>query len=292
MPTLQQLRYFRELARTQHLTRTAEALFITQTTLSNTIIHLEKELGVKLFDRVGRSLQLNDIGRAYCQYVDDALLSLDNGLTMIRDHLNREQQTVSVAMTSSGVWANLLQDFLTRFSCYNLRQLDSDRQLFHQLLTEQQIDFVLAGMQDIPLKGLRYHLLTEERLYLCVAPSHPLAGTEQVHLQDIRDEAFIMLPKATGFRAFCDDLFRQAGITCHVAAECDYTLRGKMVQAGFGVTITTNIFRINNTLGPDLVYIPIADEFARRPTAIFWNPNHYLSHAARDFLQFVIDRFS
>ena len=65
MVTLQQLRYFRELAATGHLTQTAERLYITQTTLSNTIINLEKQLGVKLFDRVGRTLQLNEAGRLY-----------------------------------------------------------------------------------------------------------------------------------------------------------------------------------------------------------------------------------
>jgi len=52
MVTLQQLYYFSELAKHGHLTRTAEKLYITQTTLSNTIINLEKQLGVKLFDRV------------------------------------------------------------------------------------------------------------------------------------------------------------------------------------------------------------------------------------------------
>ena len=69
MITLQQLRYFKELAKTQHLTQTAERLYITQTTLSNTIINLEKQLGVKLFDRVGRNLQLNAVGQLYLKYV-------------------------------------------------------------------------------------------------------------------------------------------------------------------------------------------------------------------------------
>ena len=71
--TLQQLKYFRELAATEHLTRTAEKLYITQTTLSNTIKNLENQLDIKLFDRVGRTIQLNAAGKIYLAYVNEAL---------------------------------------------------------------------------------------------------------------------------------------------------------------------------------------------------------------------------
>ena len=65
MPTLMQLRYFQALAENGHLTKTAESLLISQTALSNMLAHLEDELGIKLFDRIGRSICLNAYGKAY-----------------------------------------------------------------------------------------------------------------------------------------------------------------------------------------------------------------------------------
>ena len=65
-------------------------------------------------------------------------------------------------------------------------------------------------------------------------------------------------------------------------------MRGKLVEAGFGVAITTHSFYVKNMMDSNITYIPITDEFARRPIALIWNPNHYLSRAAMDFRDYVI----
>ena len=83
-------------------------------------------------------------------------------------------------------------------------------------------------------------------------------------------------------------MFRKAGIEYRSSLECDYTLRGSLISAGFGVAITTHTARTTNLLGPDLVYIPIADPFARRVFAIIWNPKHPLGRAALDFRDYII----
>ena len=288
MITLQQLRYFRELAKTCHLTRTAEKLYITQTTLSNTIINLEKQLGIKLFDRVGRGMQLSEAGKHYFKYVNEALISLDNAQTALDDFKEKDNQSVSVAMNSSIVWGDMIHDFRRLYGSYNIRQIDCDKALFHEMLLNQEIDFVIAGVGDIPLLGLKHKVLREEKLYLCVSKDHPLSEKKSIYLSDAKDESFIILPKTTCFRDYCDKLFEKAGLSYKVAAECDYTMRGRMVEAGFGVSLTTSFYRKGLRHSRDIVYIPIVDDFARCPIALIWNPQHYLSRAARDFMDYVI----
>ena len=289
MVTLQQLKYFRELAKTEHLTQTAERLYITQTTLSNTIINLERQLGVKLFDRVGRNLQLSEVGTLYLKYVNEALTALDNAQTAVDDYRENVRQSVSVATFSSSVWSSTLQGFRSRYQTYNIRQIHCDKALMRNMLLNQEIDFVIAGLSDFSPSGLEYHIIRVEQLYLCVSPNHPLANRTSIHLAEAKDESFINLPVSNGFRGFCDDMFQKAGIRYHAALECDYTMRGKLVAAGFGVAITTHVTRLQNVLGSDIVYIPIVDDFARRPIAIFWNPRHYLSRAALDFRDYIIE---
>ena len=287
MITLQQLRYFRELAKTEHLTKTAEQLHITQTSLSNTIISLERQQGVKLFDRVGRNLRLSEAGTIYLKYVNEALCALDNAQSAMDDYRDNASQSVSVGTFSSSVWANALQGFRSCYQAYNIRQIHCDNAMIRSMLLDQEIDFVIAGTTDFSSAGLEHRIIRTEQLYLCVSPKHPLAGRDGIHLSELKDESFINLPASNGFRGFCDKMFQKAGIPYHTSVECDYTMRGKLVAAGFGIAITTDMTRQQNIMGSDIVYIPIVDDFAWRPIAIFWNPRRYLGRAAVDFRDYI-----
>ena len=73
---LSHLQYFRELAQVQHYTKAAHNLFISQPTLSHSIASLEDELGVKLFEKNGRTVKLTDDGALFAQYVERSLDAL------------------------------------------------------------------------------------------------------------------------------------------------------------------------------------------------------------------------
>ena len=287
MVTLQQLRYFRELAANGHLTHTAEKLHITQTSLSNTIIHLEKELGVRLFRRVGRSLELSEIGEAYLRYVEEGLSSLDNGLTVVDDYLNRGNNSVSIAMSSSHVWTTLIRNFRTEYRDYSIRQVNCTRLQYRDLLISQETDLVIAGIDDLPLGGLEYTIFRREKLYLCVYKDHPFASRDSIYLEEAKNESFINLSESESFRIFCDKLFEKAGISPNASIECDYIMRGKLIEAGCGVAVTTGRSIDMNMLGNN-VFIPLSDDFAERPIAIIWNPKHYLGKVARDFRDYTL----
>lgn len=289
MITLQQLKYFKELAKTQHLTQTAERLYITQTTLSNTIINLEKQLGVKLFDRVGRNLQLNEVGRLYLDYVGEALTLLDNGLNAVNDYKESVEQAVSVAMTNSNVWSDLIRGFHSEYKDYSIRQVGCDKAQFRNKLLDHEIDFVIAGESDFSLVGLEHLVIRVEEIFLCVPKDHRFSRMDGVYLAQAKEESFICLPESNSFRGFCDQLFEKAGFAYNAALECDYVMREKLVAAGFGVAITTNASRRQNTYEEGIAYIPVLDDFAQRPIAIIWNPKHYLSRAAVDFRDFVME---
>lgn len=288
MVTLQQLQYFRVLAANGHLTRTAEKLYISQTTLSNTIIHLEKQLGVKLFDRVGRNLQLSQVGERYLEYVARALDELENGRAYLEDCRERGERKVSLTTSNSLVWAGLLRGFQDNFRDYSIQQLNSTPNQFRLMLMNMEIDYVITGTDDLDLTGLEYEVFREEQLYLCAPKGHPLEKRESVRLQDLRDERFINLPQNLPFRRYCDGLFRKAGIQYNAVLECDYMLRGQLIEAGFGVGLTTHSGYISNFLGGANVYIPLAEDVPRRPIAIIWNPRRYLGRAARDFREYVL----
>ena len=80
---IRQLRYFLDIAQTEHLTDSARNLFVTQSTLSHGLRQLEDELGMQLFERVGRGLRLSQAGQVFRQYAERALREVEAGRSML-----------------------------------------------------------------------------------------------------------------------------------------------------------------------------------------------------------------
>ena len=82
---IRQLRYFLDIADTEHLTQSAQNLFVTQSTLSHGLRQLEQELGVALFDRLGRGLKLSQAGAEFRVYASRALQEIEAGRMALAD---------------------------------------------------------------------------------------------------------------------------------------------------------------------------------------------------------------
>jgi len=293
MITLQQLEYFRALARTGHLTRTAEQLYITQATLSNVIANLEKQLGVKLFDRVGRSLQLSQVGKTYLESVNTALDALETGGAQVEEYRQAQGQKVSVAVNNSLVWADLFRDFQDSHRDCSLRQRNcSDGEEMRKLLLDMDVDFVIAGITDFPMAGLECRTFREEPIYLWVSKDHPLAKRTQVCLADTRGEGFIIPSRTHPFQLYCEQLFRKAELECKVVMECDYMMVGQFIEAGLGVALTTgSAFASKAPLLRDRsVCIPVSDAAEPRFIGLMWNPRRRLGPAAEKFRTFLLGK--
>lgn len=96
-----QLRYFVAVAQLEHYSKAAKALYITQPALSNSMNRLEKELGVQLFESMGRNIVLTPQGKDLLVSVSAALKELDRGFEAIRDHGNNQKKTARIGAVAS-----------------------------------------------------------------------------------------------------------------------------------------------------------------------------------------------
>ena len=104
---LRQLQYFLDLAETEHLTKSANNLFVTQSTISHGITQLEKELGIALFKRIGRGLVISQAGIKFKAYASRALQEIASGkmeLSQLSD-LQTGSLTIGVIPTGSENWS-------------------------------------------------------------------------------------------------------------------------------------------------------------------------------------------
>lgn len=93
---LAQLTYFCHLAKTEHYTRSAESLHVSQSALSHSISSLEKMLGCRLFRKTGRNVQLTDDGRIFLKYVSGGLASIDRGIAELDRRSNGLSGSINV----------------------------------------------------------------------------------------------------------------------------------------------------------------------------------------------------
>ena len=127
---LSQLEYFRVVAKHEHISHAAEELRIAQPALSTTIGKLEKELGVPLFNRTGRNIELNDAGRrllAHADYLFEQIASMESALEQTKEILENE---LNISVSNSMFLGSWLHSFVLANPKIRLRQ---------KMLSEQQM---------------------------------------------------------------------------------------------------------------------------------------------------------
>jgi len=288
---LLQLQYFQTVARLEHMTRAAVELGVAQPSLSRTIAGLERELGVPLFDRPGRQIRLNEIGRAFLGCVDRALAQLEEGRQEVADLAGLERGQVALAATTLRWVPELLSAFRSEHPHVRFRLIQAETAAMRQQLERGETDLCLSalpiegpGIQSVPV-------LTEE-IFLAVPSTHRLAARGSIHLDEVADEPFISLKPGYDVRDLTDQFCRQAGFSPRAVCEVDEpTAIRALVRAGLGVAfLPAASWRFVDE--PEPVPLHIAAPACQRTLGLAWREDRHLSAAARQLRQFAIEYFA
>ncbi|MDW8571612.1 MULTISPECIES: LysR family transcriptional regulator [Staphylococcus] len=110
------MKYFQNVANTEHLTKSSEKLHVAQPALSKIIKNLEEELGAELFDRIGRNIKLNTYGKIFLKHVDQLFYEIEVGVQKIEDLKEKiEEASFLQLLQSIKILVKLLKTFLKRF---------------------------------------------------------------------------------------------------------------------------------------------------------------------------------
>lgn len=233
---LTQLRYFCDVAQTEHMTRSARRLSVAQPALTRSIHRLEDELGVALFEHVGRNIRLTAEGERLQGRVAPLLASLDEAAEEVRAFSAERSRVVRVAVLSaSGVVVDAIASFAERHreaSFEVVQGSDASR-------CDVRVDTLLPpSLAAAPAQGRPAPPAAEARfreaIGVAVPSSSGLAGP--VALSDLRDERFICLAGSRRFRGLCDALCAQRGFFPTVGFDSDSpAVVKKMIGLGLGL---------------------------------------------------------
>jgi len=288
---LLQLQYFQTVARLEHMTKAAEELQIAQPSLSKTIARLEEDLGVLLFDRKNRQLQLNQNGRLFLERVNRIFLELNEGKREIEDNLKHGQTQITLAVSIPRVLPELLSSFLKEFPDIKFQQVLESTTSMKNLLEKSEIDFCISSVA-VDGSDIVWEPLITEGIYLVVPPEHRLAKRKKIYLNEVKDEPFISMNTGFGFRNLTDEFCLEAGFVPNIAFEGDEPgVIRDLVRQGLGVAFIPEISWLGNA-NPFPNKLEIIEPTCQRTIGLGWSKRRYLSNAAQHFRQFVLEYFS
>ncbi|TDL70855.1 MULTISPECIES: LysR family transcriptional regulator [Paenibacillus] len=286
---LLQLKYFLTVARCEHVTEAAGKLHVTQSSLSKTIQRLEDDLGVPLFDRIGRKLRLNDFGRTFLQRTEKALFELEQGKREIADLSNPDQGTLQLAVTTASTLPGILREFRKNKPDIQFHVQMVSLENMSRLLHRGEVDFCLSSP---PIQGddIECQLLYDDPIVVAVPMGHRYADRTSIQLTELKDEWFVGVKQGYGVRDMVDSVCQSVGFVPKYVYEGDEPARlTALVEAEIGLAFIPSTARNPHER---IRYLQVEEHQLVREIALLSHKNRYISKAALEFRSVVMDYFN
>ena len=243
--------YFSVLAKTQHYTKAANILNITQPSLSHAIDEIEKELGCLLFEKDGRNIKLTKYGKLLESHVDAGLKELETGQREIQYLMSPNEGLIKLAFIYTLGYSfvpNVLKNFHTipanKQINFSLKQGNTTELL--DGLENEKYDLCFSSYQS-GRNNICFVPIIIEELVVVVYDEHPLSEKKEVDLSELVDENLIYYSKTSGLRPYIDKLLSDNDIKPNIKFEVeeDSAVLG-LVNIKYGIAIVPNIPVIDN----------------------------------------------
>lgn len=290
---LHQLEAFEAVVAHKSFTRAAEALYLTQPAVTRQIAALEAELKTRLFDRLGRTVQITTAGEALHGYAEQIVRLAREARHAVADI--ESCGTGRLAVGASNTLATyVLPPLLRRFRENHPRvEIAVHTGVSAQVLemvrrNEADIGLVTAEVRDI---SLQVTALTDFETCVVVPPTHPLASRKSVGPEELAGNPLILMEAGTNLRTYVDRLLSAAGVAEQVALELDNVEAIKrMVEAELGLSLLPQVAVEREVEAGRLVALSLRNvPRAHRRIALVHRKDKYLSAAFRAFRELLTE---
>jgi LysR family transcriptional regulator, cyn operon transcriptional activator len=284
---LRHLRYFAALAEQLSFTRAAEKVHITQSTLSHQIKQLEDEIGLQLFDRIGKRVVMTEAGEQLLGRVTKALNEIDDGVRAVKDAGAPIGSTVHVGATHTFT-ISLIPACIAAFHAKHAGDSVTVSELasaaVQDALAAEEIDLGIAYYPNNP-NDLFFEPLYIEEMVLVVAKSHPLATRKRVRLSELHRQELVLSTKDSATRQMLDYRFHSVGAQPIVVAEMN-SVAG-MLSLARRTRIGAVVSQLAIGESKDLRVIPLDSPKPLRTPGLLWKVKKPQSTLARSFAEIV-----
>ena len=290
-----QIEAFIQVSTHSSFSRAAEALHLTQPSITARIQALERELGEELFERGGRSVRLTDAGHVFLPYVGRILQQLQEGRDAVEDV--RKVQLGSLRLGSAiTISTYVLPTVLHRF-CAEYPLVDvvirtgRSEQVLNMLLTDEVQVGLMRTLSHPDTESVQ---LYDDEIILVANPGHEFAASGKATIAEIASEPIVLFDRGSSYYGLIHDLFRKANVIPNVAMELDSLEATKrMVEEGLGVAIVPEVTVRRELESGALVQVGLADiEPIRRQISLQYRRSRKRSRAVQAFIDTLAEIYS
>lgn len=283
------IRYLLAVAEHRSFTRAADALCVSQPTLSQQIKHLEEALGIQLLDRSGRVVLLTDAGQVYLHHARRALDELDAGKRAVGEVADLSRGFLRLGMTpvTEYLTTTLLEEYGSRYPGISIRALEMSQDMIEAGVAENNIDVGIAFTHTPSVDAwsgkIEMQALFMEPLSLAVGDSHVLAGQRKpVSPKVFETEPMVLLNANFALRRHFDLYCLEKGITPRIALESNsLNMIVQSVSLGRMVTVLPTTIACTQ---PRLRAVPLQRELPHHTIALVCAKGAYRSPSCQAFV--------
>ena len=282
---IKQLLFFKRTAELEHMTKAANDLMVSEPFLSKSISALEKELGVHLFDHVGRRIVLNPCGKTFYQRVSAIFSEFEDAKKELRNISLSQQTRLTIVTNVSQYMPSLLKSITLNNPEMKIRQLSAPRRDIITMLLNGEVDFAICSppiKENVEMKTV--HMRFEPGVVI-FPEGHWLKIRAEINLEEITGETFITAARGYGAREAFEAYFEELGLFPPIVIETgDTGSVFRYVENGLGIA-AVSMSAVLQEPAFRHCYSVIGNGASGGDVALTWRNNQYISEAGRFFIE-------
>jgi len=281
--TLRQLEIFVAVSRAESVSRAAEFLYLSQSATSTSLGEFERQFGVQLFDRIGKSLSINKAGK---NLLPNAVELLDRAKEIESKLLGLAgcgEMHIGATLTIGNYLANLLvANYLKEYPESNISLQVHNTKTIVQQVANHELDLgMIEG--DCNHSDLHVEPWVADELAIFCAPKHPLAKKKIVHLDELLKEAWILREKGSGTRETFDRAFKDKNLNIRLELEHTEAIK-RAVESGLGIGCISRLALKDAFRRGSLVPLDVPSIKLNRFFYFLWPKKKYQTSGMKQFL--------
>ena len=281
---IRELSCFKKVAELESINKAANELYISRAQASRLISNLEQEFGVLFFDRVNRTIKLNDTGRVFYRYCTMILKKYKQAAADIHEISMQQSSQVSVATNVSAYMPGFLSLMAEKHPDISTHEGSAPRDTLVSMLRNRHVNFAITAPPITDL-DITTEILFDDRPVVVYEEGHWLKDYARIAPAELRDESFIGAIPGYGIRDLLDEFHRNQEVPVpHYVVETSnaYAIE-QYVEAGLGIAIVPKSITLESAFLSDH-FVELEGDFLL-PVGISRRKNEPLSHAGKQFLE-------
>ena len=284
------LRIFQAVANTGNFTKAAEQLYMSQPAVTQNIHGLEQSLGIPLFERLGRRIDLTPAGQALLPYVSRIDALLEEAVATAREAGGLASRTLRLGAgdtVATYILPDLIRTFSERRPNASLHLVVGNTERVMAAILENEVELAVWARQE-PHPMLVHRPFLTVPLVVVTRNDDPVARLERIPARRLAGRRLLLRGHGSAIRSFIDEVLRSAGLESAEIVEMDNLEAIKLtVETGYGVTLAPAFAVSREVSSGRLAAVPLSDGNAQLSVFCVYHADRRLSQLAATFIELL-----